>query len=191
MAIAKKGSRKIVVDGNEFIWKVRKYVNHNEHHGVDYCIPVQSVDGQILLITTGYNRSGSDYSANHQFPITPSIIQKCIRYAISKGWQYKEKRPPFEIDCTSIIMEQACLNTELFIKEVEKDDKEISKKIAADATDLINVGEYKIALEDIVSNVCEFNISLDIKAISLAEQALSIWKNDKYLKILSNVRLKK
>ncbi len=32
MALSKKGFRKIIVDGNEFLWKVRKKVSWEEIH---------------------------------------------------------------------------------------------------------------------------------------------------------------
>lgn len=189
MTIAKKGSRKIVVDGYEFVWKFRKRIHYNERQGADYSIPVQHIDGQILLISTGYNRSG--YDLDYQFHITPKIIEKCIRLAISKGWQFDKKLPPLEIDCSSIIIDTARSNTEQFIKEVEKDNQNIAKIIAKYAIELITVGEYQIALENIVDNVCEYNIELDKKTISLAEQSFHIWKDYKYLLVLRDIKTKK
>lgn len=126
MAIPKKGSRKIVVDGYEFVWKFRKRMGHNERHGVDYLIPIQYMDRQILLISTGYNRS--DFYFDDIFSVTPSIIEKCIRFSISQGWQFEKKLPPLEIDCRSVLIEEAQSKIMLLIQEIEKNNQDILRK---------------------------------------------------------------
>ena len=87
MAIPKKGFRKITIDENQFLWKVRKKISWNEIHNTPLGIPVQHINGgQLLIINLGYSRSYFD--KNNEFSMTPSIIEKCIRRGIARGWNY-------------------------------------------------------------------------------------------------------
>ena len=56
MGIPSKGFRKIIVDGNEFVWRVRKKISWNEAHNGSLGIPIQYIDGgQLLIISIGYS----------------------------------------------------------------------------------------------------------------------------------------
>ena len=102
MAIPKKGFRKITVDENQFFWKVRKKISWNELHNSPLGIPIQHIDGgQLLIIYIGFSRSY--FTENNEFPITPSLIKKCIRKAIESGWKYNEKGKQYELDCSNIL----------------------------------------------------------------------------------------
>lgn len=189
MSMPIKGSRKIVVDGNEFIWKVKKHPSHNERHNVDYLVPVQHISGgQIVLLSIGYNRSG--YSSRNTFTITPSIISKCIKFAIAQGWQFKEKLSTLEIDCSSVIQEEPIFLTKMIIDSLRNINNPIAVEIADEVTDLLSVGEYKIALENTIDKVCEYHIPLSNDIISAAMQAFRIWKNYKYLLISNQLKYK-
>ena len=99
MAIPKKGFRKVIVDDNEFLWKVRKKVSWNEIHDGQLGVPIQNVKGgQLLILTIGYSRSY--FIENNEFEITPSIIEICIREAIIDGWSHKTKGSQYEFDCS-------------------------------------------------------------------------------------------
>ena len=98
MALPKKGFRKITVDNNQFLWRVRKKVTWNEKHNTPLGIPIQHIDGgQLLIAIIGYARSG--YGEYLMQEITPSLIEKCIRKAIEKGWNFKEEGKKFELNC--------------------------------------------------------------------------------------------
>jgi hypothetical protein len=104
MALPKKGFRTIVVDGNQFLWKIRKKVSWNEIHNSPLSIPIQHVNGgQLLMVFIGYSRSY--FESNNEFPITPSIIEKCIKKGIESGWSYNENRPKFELNCSEFVKE--------------------------------------------------------------------------------------
>ena len=103
MSLPKKGFRKIIIDGNEFLWKVRKKINWNEIHDGQLGIPVQNKDGgQLLILTIGYSRSY--FTEKNEFQITLSIIEICIKEAIKNGWNHKSIGPKFEFDCTRLVM---------------------------------------------------------------------------------------
>lgn len=102
MAIPKNGFRKITIDENQFLWKVRKKISWNEIHNSPLGIPIQHIDGgQLLIIYVGFSRSY--FEKNNEFPITPSLIEKCIRKGIESGWEYNEKGKQFELDCSDIL----------------------------------------------------------------------------------------
>lgn len=102
MALAKKGFRKIMVDETEFLWKVRKKVSWNEIHNGQLGIPIQHLNGgQLLVITVGFSRSY--FEMNNEFPITPHLIERCIKKAITEGWKYSAAGQTFELDCSELI----------------------------------------------------------------------------------------
>ncbi|WP_036480242.1 hypothetical protein [Myxosarcina sp. GI1] len=88
MAIPKKGTRKIIVDGIPYRWYVRRKPTHTQG---DYatCITagVERVEtkGSVLSITFLWNCY--NYYSGAEFSITPKDIEHCIRDAIALGWQ--------------------------------------------------------------------------------------------------------
>ncbi len=104
MVIPKKGFRKITIDENQFFWKVRKKISWNEIHNGSLGIPIQHVNGgRLLIVYIGFSRSY--FEKNNEFPITPSLIEKCIRKAIEAGWMYNEDGNQFEFDCCDVMKE--------------------------------------------------------------------------------------
>lgn len=102
MVLPKKGFRKIVIDENQFVWKVRKKISWNEIHDVPLGIPIQNINGgQLLIITIGYSRSY--FAENNEFQITPSIIKICIKKAIESGWNHNVNGPRMEFDCSELV----------------------------------------------------------------------------------------
>jgi len=102
MAFPKKGFRKIHVDCNVFLWKVRKKISWNEIHDGLLGIPIQHTEGgQLLRVTIGYSRSY--FTGNNEFQITPSMIEICIREAMKKGWNPRSTGPVFDFDAAGLI----------------------------------------------------------------------------------------
>jgi len=117
MALPKKGFRKIIVDENQFLWKVRKKISWNEIHNEPLGIPIQHIDGgQLLTVYIGYSRSYFD--KNNEFPITPALIEKCIRQAINEGWKFKEKGKHLKLDYSDIALEID--NSKTDFQQIEK-----------------------------------------------------------------------
>ncbi len=102
MALPKKGLRKITIDDNQFVWKVRKKISWEEKHDGQLGIPIQHIDGgQMLIVYVGFSRSY--FSENNEFAITPVLIAKSIRKAIDLGWKYKDKGQVFILDCSDLV----------------------------------------------------------------------------------------
>ncbi|MDO7875975.1 hypothetical protein Q5H93_14620 [Hymenobacter sp. ASUV-10] len=102
MALAKKGLRTIQVGGENFVWKVRRRVSHEERHEAQLNIPIQHANGgQLFIAHIGYSRTGYESyeieSLGYLKEITPAIIEHCIMRAISLGWQYKCSGKPVSI----------------------------------------------------------------------------------------------
>ena len=97
MAISKKGVRKIQVSGEDFYWRVRKKISHDEAHNEQLGIPIQHKNGgQLLIAYIGYGRS-KDYGRESVISITPSIIKAYILTAIELGWDFTKKDKPISL----------------------------------------------------------------------------------------------
>jgi hypothetical protein len=92
-----KGFRKINVAGENFYWKVRKRISHEEAHNGQLGIPIQHESkGQLLFVYIGFRRS-KDYGMESIQSVTPSIIKNCITEAIKLGWQFKTPGRPISL----------------------------------------------------------------------------------------------
>ena len=111
MAISKKGLRKIEVDGEEFYWKVRKKISHNEAHDEELGIPIQhKSDGQLLIACIGFCRSDYPWT-EHLTSIKPSLIRTCILKAIELGWKYDQKGKPIKLILEEFTNDKSTSNT--------------------------------------------------------------------------------
>lgn len=82
MTLAKKGRRKIVVDGSHYFWRVMRNIGDP----LLYCVVEReaSPQGAIMIFGDGY--------------ICPSIVEKSIRKALKEGWNPGMPGKPFNID---------------------------------------------------------------------------------------------
>ena len=97
MALSKKGTRKIEVKGETFLWRVRRKISHSEQHNDQVGIPVQhDSGGQLLIIFAGYSRSVG-YGRDSLEKVTPSMIRDFILEAIDLGWKFHEENSPIAL----------------------------------------------------------------------------------------------
>ncbi len=98
MTLPKKGFRTIKVNGDRFMWRVRKKISVVEEMGCPLVIPIQyEKGGQLLLINTDYHRLATIGNPNLIKSITPTWIEKCIKKAIIQGWCYRKDGKPMNI----------------------------------------------------------------------------------------------
>ena len=98
MAISLKGMRKITVNGEVFLWKIRKKVSHEEDHNTQIPIPVQHISGgQVLFVFVGFTRAYGGYINNSPKSVTPKMIEPLIREGIQLGWKYNEPGNPIAL----------------------------------------------------------------------------------------------
>lgn len=98
MAIPKKGSRTITVNGVNHRWLIRKKATYNQ---VDYgngylhvAIDVEENPSTTLVIYTNIEHP-NDWATKTIVPITPRMVSNWISMAIELGWKPNEKGPQF------------------------------------------------------------------------------------------------
>ncbi len=93
--MCKKGSRKIVVDGVSYFWRVRHKPTYSQvcFDNVPATVSVTTVagDGQLLHISFPFVRFENRIGATKPQSITPKLIADCIQKAKIKGWQPNAK----------------------------------------------------------------------------------------------------
>jgi hypothetical protein len=103
MSLPKKGSRKIVVDGLEYRWTIRRkptygqreYKGQKSYAGMTVGIErILETKGSILLVELYRARPDGEWLVD-KTPITPKIIEQYICTALEKGWQADRVGKPF------------------------------------------------------------------------------------------------
>src|SRR5579862_9144893 len=100
MAIPKKGSRRIVVDGVTYRWRIRKRGPIGQ---VDYtsrmsmAVEREGCKGAVLELSLPHPRS--TWIASGPWEVLPSHVARYIRGAIQAGWQSDVAGKHFEFDC--------------------------------------------------------------------------------------------
>ena len=98
MGIPKKGSRKITVDGENFIWLIRRNPTYSNLVMIGYLnVAVEHAEetGSKLVIMTD-RLVPKDCNTIKLKPVTPSEVALWINKAIKAGWKPKKSGKPFE-----------------------------------------------------------------------------------------------
>ncbi|MEG5017507.1 MULTISPECIES: hypothetical protein [unclassified Microcoleus] len=109
MSIPKKGARKIIVDGETFIWLIRRqatytqscYAGGNIHVGVEHA----QKRGSVLVIITDRPHPQC-WRTNEVKPVTPCDATQWIRQAVQLGWQPQLPGITFEVRIAELFMEK-------------------------------------------------------------------------------------
>lgn len=109
MSIPKKGTRKIIVDGEPFIWLIRRQATNMQ---ADYgCgnlhVAVQHAQkpGSVLVILTDRPHPQC-WGTKEVRPVTPSDTAQWIRQAMQFGWQPQLPGITFEVRIAGLFMEK-------------------------------------------------------------------------------------
>ncbi len=97
MGIPKKGSRKITVDGENFIWLIRRdptYYSANVGY-INVAVEHAEERGSKLVIMADRLVMKNCDSIKFK-PVVPSEVELWINQAIKAGWQPKNPGKPFE-----------------------------------------------------------------------------------------------
>lgn len=100
MAIPKKGSRQIVVDGVPYLWRVRgkpTYSQANAWGGLNVAVERAGAGGSILVVRTPRPHPGN-WAGAEAAPVSPSEVEKFILYALSAGWRPSESGGAFRVE---------------------------------------------------------------------------------------------
>jgi len=99
MGIPKKGSRKITVDGENFIWLIRRKATTSQaSYYIDYInVAVEHVEGtgSKLVIMTD-KAHPKNWGTTEVKPVVPSEVSSWINQAIKAGWEPNKSGKPFE-----------------------------------------------------------------------------------------------
>ena len=110
MSIPKKGTRKIIVDGQPFIWLIRRQAtNMQADYGcgnIHVAIQHAEKPGSVLVILTDRPHTQGLTPTNEVKPVTPSDTAQWIRQAVQLGWQPQLPGITFEVRIAGLFMEK-------------------------------------------------------------------------------------
>ena len=106
MSIPTKGTRKITVDGQVFLWLIRRKVTYTQECYPDGHLHIAIQDkenkGSTLAIRTNRpHPKGLSYK-DTDTPITPSDVELWIKQAIRLGWQPRNPGKTFRTIVESV-----------------------------------------------------------------------------------------
>jgi hypothetical protein len=96
MAITKRGSRRIVVDGARYRWTVRRKPSYSQalaESRLTFAVELETANGSVLVVDTGTARSDNLLKAPTSV-VTPKLVEQSVRAAIAKGWRPAVKGKP-------------------------------------------------------------------------------------------------
>lgn len=102
MALNKKGSRPITVDGIEYRWRIRRKPSYSQ--GLCWTPTTYAVeaahDGPVgtTLIVTSSHAHPSNWVGVEAEPICPGHVAASIREARDQGWDPTRAGSPFQLD---------------------------------------------------------------------------------------------
>jgi hypothetical protein len=100
MALVKKGARRIVVDGAEYRWRVRRKPSYSQANGwtpLTFAVGAGSGTGSVLVVRTGRPHP-RNWFGQATDPVVPAEVVQAVRAAIEGGWTPLADGPPFLLD---------------------------------------------------------------------------------------------
>ncbi|MCA1860485.1 hypothetical protein LE191_10265 [Janthinobacterium sp. HSC-3S05] len=98
MSIARKGSRRIIVDSLPYRWSVSlpTYTQAMGEANLSFAVESESGGRTTLLVRTDIARPDI-WLGNFTRAITPSVVEHAIRQALMKGWYPSQCGSAFEM----------------------------------------------------------------------------------------------
>lgn len=98
MAIRKSGSRRLVVDGTEYRWRIRPRATYNQsdygNGTLHLAVELAERPGAVLVLDTERPHP-SDWGTRNVVPILPSDVARWVRAALAAGWRPSQPGPQF------------------------------------------------------------------------------------------------
>ncbi|MEV1145351.1 hypothetical protein [Micromonospora sp. NPDC049799] len=107
MALTKKGSRLITVDGVVYKWRVRGRPTYAQALGErPLAVAVEQADckGSVLLVTMPQDHP-SNWIGGRSVPVLPSQVAAVIRKALGEGWRPGQSATAFRTTATDASQE--------------------------------------------------------------------------------------
>lgn len=103
MALTKKGSRLITINGVAYRWRVRSRPTYMQALcDRPLTVAVEQVDrkGNVLLVTMPQDHP-SNWMGRPAVPVLPSTVAVIVRKALAGGWQPTRPGPAFHTDASN------------------------------------------------------------------------------------------
>ncbi|GHG54163.1 hypothetical protein [Streptomyces griseocarneus] len=100
MALVRKGSRRIVVDGVTYRWRLRRRPTYSQAlcwSPCTYAVERADRNGTTLVVTTDRPHPGNRLG-RPAAPVLPADVAQHIRTALARGWTPTRPGPPFGLD---------------------------------------------------------------------------------------------
>ncbi|MEW2188656.1 hypothetical protein [Streptomyces microflavus] len=103
VALVKKGSRRIVVDGVTYRWRIRHkptYCQANGWNPLTFAVEDATVPGTALVVRTDRTHPGNWFGLPTK-PVLPADVVQAIRTALARGWTPYISGTPFHLEISS------------------------------------------------------------------------------------------
>lgn len=105
MAIPKRGSRKIVVNGEAYRWYLRRRPTQSQldymTNTIGLAVEHADVKGSVLAITLPQQHPNVRPDIEVERPIVPADVEEYIQTALIQGWKPTQPGKPFALDLTA------------------------------------------------------------------------------------------
>ncbi|MYU55013.1 MULTISPECIES: hypothetical protein [Streptomyces] len=99
MALVKKGSRRITIDGDTYRWRLRGRPTYDQGlccSPLTYAVELAEQPGATLVVTTSQPHP-SNWFERPAAPVLPSDVAHAIRLARAAGWIPENPGSPFHL----------------------------------------------------------------------------------------------
>ncbi|MFW3473478.1 hypothetical protein ACN24M_19630 [Streptomyces microflavus] len=103
MAMGRKGSRRIVVGGTAYRWRMRRKPTYLQALGWTPCAyAVEQADGPgtTLVVSTDQPHPSNWFGCEAQ-PVLPSDVARAVQLALCEGWNPSTPGSPFHLDSSA------------------------------------------------------------------------------------------
>ncbi|MFI5875864.1 hypothetical protein ACIBAH_26095 [Streptomyces sp. NPDC051445] len=100
MALARKGSRRIVVDGTAYRWRLRGRPTYSQGLAwtpCTYAVEHADTPGMTLVVTTDQTHP-SNWIGREVEPVLPSSVVAAVQLALHMGWTPTASGSAFHLD---------------------------------------------------------------------------------------------
>lgn len=103
MALARRGSRRITVDGTVYRWRTRRRPTYGQGLGwssMTFAVEHAASPGQALVVETGHPRPDNWLGLGPIVPVTPHVVAAAVRRALHEGWSPRATGSPHHMTLT-------------------------------------------------------------------------------------------
>ncbi|MEU6430197.1 hypothetical protein ABZ860_30265 [Microbispora sp. NPDC046973] len=102
MAIPRKGSRPITVDGVVYRWRIRRKPTYHQGNGwspLTFAVQPAEEPWRVLLVSLPFLRPDA-WLGERTMSVRPALVAAVIRLALRRGWDPHQAGPAFDLDVT-------------------------------------------------------------------------------------------